>query len=104
MASKGGKREGSGRPKGAENKATKDIRASYKLLLENNLGNLQEWIDRIAENNPAKAIELLNSMSEYIIPKLQRTELVGDKDKPIIWKEMKSYKEDDSNPETNEGP
>ncbi len=95
---KGGKREGSGRPKGSENKATKDIREAYKLLIENNLVNLQGWIEKIAEDNPAKAIELLNSMSEYIIPKLARTELVGDKDKPVVWKEVKSY---DPNEETD---
>jgi len=97
--SKGGKREGAGRPKGSQNKNTGRIREAFNALVENNLENMTKWLEEVAEKNPSKALDHINALSEYILPKLQRTELTGDKDKPIIWQEMKSY--DDTNKETD---
>ena len=73
-----GHKHGKGRPKGSENKNTKDIREAYKKLVEGNLENMTEWIKRVAEKNPAKAFELMNGLSEYILPKLQRTEIKAE--------------------------
>lgn len=95
---KGHKKKG-GRTKGTENKGTSEIRDAFKALVENNLENMTQWLEKVAEQNPSKALDHINGLSEYILPKLQRTELTGDKDKPIIWQEMKSY--DDSNEETD---
>jgi hypothetical protein len=59
--------------------------------VDNNAGRLEEWLDRVAKDNPAKAFELFQSVVEYHIPKLARTELAGDKENPlrtvIEWKE-----------------
>lgn len=63
-----------GKPKGAENKTTKDIKEAYKQLIENNLDNLTKWLNEIAKDNPEKAIRLLADLSEYVIPKLARTD------------------------------
>lgn len=87
---KGHSKEG-GRKKGVENKTTKDIREAFKALIEMNLDNMTDWLKRVAKDNPSRALDHMQGLSEYIIPKLQRTELVGDKDKPIIWQETKSY-------------
>lgn len=97
-----------GRPKGVPNKVTRDIKEAFRLLLENNTENFERWIAEIAqgektqkvvkdangkdvvidiwlrEPNPAKALELLGSLAEFNIPKLQRSELVGDKSQPLI--------------------
>lgn len=72
------------------------------MFVEGNAERLQGWLELIAEGipkldkngvvipgeykvepNPAKAFELFNSVIEYHIPKLARTELAGDPDNPI---------------------
>jgi hypothetical protein len=71
-----------GRPAGIPNKATKDIKEAYRMLIENNLDNLTIWLDRIAVKDPEKAIRILSDLSEYVIPKLARTDLTSG-DKPL---------------------
>lgn len=73
----------SGRRKGSANKNTQSIRDAFQKLLEDNLPNYAKWLEQIAEENPEKAIRLLNDMSEYILPKLQRTEHSGVDGDPI---------------------
>lgn len=68
---------GKGRPKGAPNRATADARAAIGLFVENNAPRLQEWLDSIAKENPEKAFNLFQSVIEYHVPKLARTELTG---------------------------
>jgi len=77
MADKNGNKTG-GRKKGVPNKTTKEIRESFQCFVEDNVDNFQEWLDRVAETNPAKAIELVNNMSEYILPKLSRSEIKAE--------------------------
>ena len=75
--------ENSGRKKGTPNKATSDIREAYRLLIEKNLVNLTKWLETIADKDPERAIKILADLSEFVIPKLSRTELAGDKENPI---------------------
>lgn len=76
-AIKGHKKVG-GRQKGSQNKATKDIKEAYRLLIETNIPNLTKWVKTIAEKDPAKAINILSELSEFVIPKLARTEMIAD--------------------------
>ena len=64
--------------KGTPNKNTKEIRDSFQMFVEDNVGKFQEWIDEVGKTNPAKAIELVTSLGEYILPKLSRTEIEAD--------------------------
>jgi len=64
--------------KGIPNKSTKELRDSFQFFVENNVSQFQDWIEQVAESNPAKAIELVTSLGEYIIPKLSRTEIEAD--------------------------
>jgi hypothetical protein len=73
-----------GRPHGALNKSTKDIKEAYKLLIENNLDNLTIWIEAVAAKDPEKAIRILSDLSEYVVPKLARQELTGKDGKDIV--------------------
>ena len=66
-----------GRPKGSVNKNTKQIREAYQLLTEQNLDNMNRWLQQTAQEDHAKAIDLMLKLSEYIIPKLAITELTG---------------------------
>ena len=72
-----------GRPKGSQNVKTKAIREAYKEFIENNAPKFEEWLERVAEKNPAKAIELVSNLSDYVLPKLARTEIVGDEKQPL---------------------
>ncbi len=67
-----------GRPKNSPNKTTKEIRDSFQLFVEDNVDKFQEWIEKVAETNPAKAIELVSNLSEYILPKLSRSEIKAE--------------------------
>ena len=58
-----------GRPKGVPNRATKDIKQHYADLIAGNLDRIQGWLDRVAEENPQAAIDLLIKLSPFVIPK-----------------------------------
>ena len=58
-----------GRPKGVPNKATKDIKQHYADLIAGNLDRIQGWLDRVAEENPQAAIDLLIKLSPFVIPR-----------------------------------
>ena len=76
-----------GRPKGAVNKTTKEIKEAYQKLLENNLPNLNKWLAEVAADDPEKALNLMLKLSEYILPKLARQELTA-KDGEDLFKDI----------------
>ncbi len=78
MAFQPGHPGGPGRPKGAPNKTTRDIRQAYQNLVEMNLENMTSWLASVAAEDPEKAMDLMLKLSEYIIPKLARQEVVGN--------------------------
>jgi hypothetical protein len=47
------------------------------MLTENNLDNMTTWLAQIAADDPARAMEMMIKLSEYVIPKLARQELTG---------------------------
>jgi hypothetical protein len=65
---------GPGRPKGKPNKATAAVREAIARFAENNVGQLQSWLEKTAEKNPDKAADLFLRALEYHLPKLARTE------------------------------
>lgn len=91
MASKEPKNTG-GRPKGSPNKATADARAAIAAFVDGNAHRLTEWLNAVAngdpENdikpNPSKAFEMFQSVVEYHVPKLARTEVTGKDGGPVV--------------------
>lgn len=71
----GGKNLPKGRQKGAKNHITKDIKEAFKKLIENNLENMEKWLEEVAEYNPERALRILIDISPYIVPKLATTEI-----------------------------
>ena len=86
-----------GRPAGSPNKAARQAIAQF---VDGNAHRLTEWLDSVANGvkaedpetgeeryvvppNPAKAFDMFQSVVEYHIPKLARTELAGDKENPL---------------------
>ncbi len=70
----GGKKSG-GRQKGTPNKDTKDIRAMFKSLVENNLSGLQKDIDDLKGESRVK---YTLEMAKFCIPTLKSVDFVGD--------------------------
>ncbi len=115
MAAPKGHKKWGGRPKGQTNKATADARAAIAMFVDSNAHRLQEWLDSIANGvrepdgkdadgnpvpgemlvppNPVKAFELFQSVVEYHVPKLARTEHVGDGGGPVV---IQSSREDEA--------
>lgn len=77
-----------GRPKGSKNKITEHIREAYQQLTEDNLDNMTTWLAQIAADDPKAAMDLMLRLSEYIIPKLARQEVVGN-DGEDLFKSIK---------------
>jgi len=72
-----------GRPKGAVNKVTKSFRETIQRVLDANHDNVSKWLETVAAEDPGKALDLVAKLAEYAAPKLARTELVGDADRPV---------------------
>ena len=72
-----------GRQKGTANKATARLREAFRELLVGNMGKLQELLDKVAEKNPWKALELLLKLSEFALPKLRAIEVNNESEEPI---------------------
>ncbi len=84
---KGAPKSGGGSRAGKPNKATADARKAIAAFVDGNAHRLTGWLDQVADGimqpdgekfavdpNPAKAFEMFQSVVEYHIPKLARTE------------------------------
>lgn len=73
-----------GRPKGSQNKDLKRAREGIAVLVEKNVPLMQEWLEGIRkEEGYLAAWKCMTDIIEYHIPKLSRTELTGDPEKPV---------------------
>jgi len=77
MFKKGTSGNPNGRPKGVPNKTVEDIKRTFATLLEHKLPEIEDWLNKIAEKNPDKAVELLIKISERFVPKLNKSEITG---------------------------
>lgn len=76
--SRGGKRDGAGRPPGVPNKATTSAREAIALFVDSNSSKFQGWLDTIAQEDGAQAaFRCVMDLMEYHVPKLARTEVTG---------------------------
>lgn len=79
------RKKAGGRTSGTPNKTTQQAREAIAMFVDGNAHRLAEWLDEVANGlpdegikpNPAKAFELFQSVVEYHVPKLARTEITG---------------------------
>ena len=67
-----------GRKAGTPNKTSIEIRQAFNELISSKLPELSKWLDQVAKDNPEKALDIIIKFSDFIIPKLQRTEIKGN--------------------------
>lgn len=92
MAKPKGSPKVAGRKPGTPNKVTAEARAAIALFVDNNAHKLDAWLCAVADGdpehdvkpNPAKAFELFQSVVEYHVPKLARTEITGANGGPVV--------------------
>ena len=92
MAAEKGHPKWGGKAKGTPNKATAEARQAIASFVDSNAHRLTEWLDAIADGdpdndvkpNPGKAFELFQSVIEYHVPKLARTENTGPGGGPMV--------------------
>jgi hypothetical protein len=63
-----------GRPAGAGNKATTAVRQVYEGILENNSDKIQYALDTLYDRQPAKFLDVMIKLSEFVIPKMRSVE------------------------------
>lgn len=71
-----------GRVKGSVNKSSAEVKAALAVFTSENIDSLSQWLVEV--DDPAKRIDLFLKALEYTMPKLARSELVGDENKPIV--------------------
>ena len=69
-----------GRKAGSLNRATKDIRDAFSLLIENNIDTLQKDLDSL---EPKERVKLLLDMAQFVVPKLRSVDLKSDVEETI---------------------
>jgi len=70
-----GNKVAKGRPPGALNRSTEQMKLTLARAANNTLNNIAEDLEKIRKKDPERAIELSLKMMEYVLPKLARTEV-----------------------------
>jgi hypothetical protein len=76
-----------GRSSGTPNKATQEFKEALNDLLNHAAPHMIVWLDRIAKDDPAKAMDIISKYIEFVYPKLARAEHqpLGSDGKPTDW-------------------
>jgi len=72
-----------GRPKGALNRSTEEMKLTIARAVNNTLNTISSDLETIKKKDPERAIELALKLMEYSLPKLSRTEMRAEIDQRI---------------------
>jgi hypothetical protein len=78
-----GNKLSNGRPAGALNRSTEQMKLTLARAANNTLNTIAEDLEKIRKKDPEKAIELSLKLMEYVLPKLSRTEMKAEIDTRI---------------------
>lgn len=65
---------GPGRPKGSKNKVPAELKKALQMALDGFATEIPSLLQQVAKKDPARALELVARLGEYVVPKLGRTE------------------------------
>jgi hypothetical protein len=66
-----------GRPKGALNRTTEQMRLTINRAVNNTLNTIQSDLEELKKTDPVKALELSMKLMEYAMPKMRSIDLKG---------------------------
>jgi hypothetical protein len=66
-----------GRPKGALNRTTEQMRLTINRAVNNTLNTIQQDLEELKKTDPVKALELSMKLMEYAMPKMRSIDLKG---------------------------
>jgi len=67
-----------GRPKGAVNRSTEEMKLTIARAVNNTLNTISKDLEEIKKRDPERAIDLALKLMEYALPKLSRTEMKAE--------------------------
>jgi hypothetical protein len=70
-------------PRGRTTPEVRRLRKAVADLLDKHRDDMETWLVKVADDDPKEAFRLMTGLIEYALPKLARTELVGDPDAPL---------------------
>lgn len=73
-----------GRKAGVPNKSTIEFKEALNNLLNFAAPKMVGWLERVAETEPQKALDMVSKLAEYVHPKLARSEMTGKDGKDLI--------------------
>ena len=72
-----------GRPAGALNRSTEEMKLTLARAVNNTLNTLTKDLEEIKKRDPERAIDIALKIMEYTLPKLSRTEMKAEIDQRI---------------------
>jgi len=73
-----------GRPKGTLNKQTVKFKEGVNKLLEVATPKMVEWLQEVADKDPAKALDLVYKFAQFGFPVLSRQTIDGSGARPVV--------------------
>ena len=70
-----GNKLGKGRPKGSPNRSTEMMKVNLARAVNMGLDYLKEDYQKLRDEDPAKALNILTKLMEYSIPKLKSVDM-----------------------------
>lgn len=65
-------------PRKGYNKSAEAIRRAYAEICQYNIPKIQEWLERVAEKDPAKALYFHIEISKRFVPTLAHVQVEGE--------------------------
>ena len=66
-----------GRPKGAVNRSTEEMKLTLARAVNNTLNTISDDLQNIKKKDPVKAMELALKLMEYTMPKMRAIDING---------------------------
>ena len=83
MAAPAGNSFSPGRPKGAVNETTRQIKEVFARILEGREEELHEALNKLKERDPKGYLEMYVKISQRFVPEVSRAELTGQDGEPF---------------------